>query len=110
MTVIERQNPKGGPELKRFPIREEEKTGALMYLLGYHDKCGEEIGFRTIDARFFAEVIGHQTQTLNEAIAGVIKEFEPKPTFKEWIHEKTRKSVEHKEKALHSPTEEWYRG
>ena len=110
MTVIERQNPKGGPELKRFPIREEEKTGALMYLLGYHDKCGEEIGFRTIDARFFAEVIGYQTQTLNEAIAGVIKKFEPKQTLKEKMIVRLGGKVAEHEKPLHSPTEGWYRG
>lgn len=50
--ILTRQNPKGGPALKGFPIEEDLDTGVLGYKIGYCScGCDQPLLIRTVDVR-----------------------------------------------------------
>jgi hypothetical protein len=54
--IITRQNPKGGPALKGYPIEEDPRTGILGYKIGYCScGCREPLLMRIVDVRDIVE-------------------------------------------------------
>lgn len=74
--MLTRQNLKGGPKLKKFPL--EEINGALGYKVGYCEGCNEPLLLRTLDAR---EILAHLHYS-EEAYAKLLKNLKPKLSFK----------------------------
>lgn len=48
--LLTRKNALGGPELRKFPIEEDEETGLWGIKIGYCKGCNEPLLMRTIDA------------------------------------------------------------
>lgn len=65
--VITRQNPKGGPALKGFPIEEDPDTGVLGYKVGYC-KHGDPLLIRTLDVRKVMEKFGKSMDDYDTAL------------------------------------------
>ncbi len=55
--ILTRQNPKGGPALKGYPLAEDPETGMLGHKVGYCPH-GEPLLIRTVDARDIANKFG----------------------------------------------------
>ena len=65
--LVTRQNPKGGPELKGYPIEEDPATGMLGYKLGYCGcGCGEPLYMRTLDVRHIVSKFGFSLEEYEE--------------------------------------------
>lgn len=65
IVLITKQNPKGGPALRGFPIREDADSGVLGYGIGYitlNCECGkstyDEVLMRTVDTRQIVNKFG----------------------------------------------------
>ena len=67
--LITRQNPKGGPTLRGFPIEEDDDTGVLGYKVGYCPcGCGKPLLIRTLDVRAVMEKFGYSMDQYDSAL------------------------------------------
>lgn len=63
LMLLTRQNPKGGPTLKGYPLEEDPASGMFGYKLGYCGcGCGEPVYMRSIDVREVTAKFGYSLE------------------------------------------------
>lgn len=78
IVIISRQNMKGGPALKGYPLDEDPDTGQLGHKLGYCPGCNNPLLIRTLDMR---DIVAKFGTTINE-YEGIFKRLKPKTPFR----------------------------